>query len=42
MYYTIYKITNKIKAGERNSQFNTCWITDGSENKKIKKIDLDK
>lgn len=23
--------------GEKNSQFGTCWITNGKENKKIKK-----
>ena len=26
--------------GEKNSQFGTCWITNGKETKKIKKIDL--
>jgi hypothetical protein len=26
--------------GEKNSQFGTCWITNGIENKKIKKNDL--
>jgi len=25
--------------GDKNSQFGTCWITNGSENKKIKKTD---
>ena len=25
--------------GEKNSQFGTCWITDGFENKKVKKED---
>ncbi len=27
--------------GNRNSQYGTCWITNGIENKKIKKEDLD-
>lgn len=27
--------------GKRNSQFGTCWVTNGSENKKIKKEELD-
>lgn len=27
--------------GSNNSQFGTCWITNGSENKKIKKEELD-
>lgn len=28
--------------GDKNSQYGTCWITNGEENKKIKKEDLDK
>ena len=27
--------------GELNSQFGTCWVTDGNLNKKIKVIDLE-
>lgn len=27
--------------GEKNSQFGTCWVTNGIENKKIKKKELD-
>lgn len=30
----------KHQQGKNNSQFGTCWITNGSENKKIKKEDL--
>jgi len=26
--------------GEKNSQFNTCWITNGIDNKKIYKNDI--
>jgi len=34
---------NKIKQkGKKNSQYGTCWITNGFENKKIKKENLDK
>lgn len=36
-----YKII-KHQQGEKNSQYGTCWITNGSENKKIKREDLDK
>jgi hypothetical protein len=33
--------TNSIKQkGEKNSQYNTCWITNGIINKKIKKCDI--
>lgn len=33
-------LANSIKQkGMKNSQFGTCWITDGNENKKIKKTD---
>lgn len=35
-------VSNKAKAfqkGEKNSQYNTCWITNGKENKKIKNTD---
>jgi len=31
----------KNQFGSKNSQFGTCWITNGSENKKINKNDLD-
>ena len=30
------------RIGEKNSQFGTCWITNGLENKKIKKNEVDK
>lgn len=30
-----------IKTGEKNSQFGTYWVTNGKENKKIKKEDID-
>ena len=34
---------NSVKQkGELNSQFGTCWITNNTENKKIKKIELEK
>lgn len=38
------KISNAMKGngrGDTNSQFGTCWITKDSENKKIKKEDLE-
>ncbi len=38
------KISESMKgkgAGEKNSQYGTCWVTNGGENKKIKKIELD-
>jgi hypothetical protein len=38
------KLLSKLKKntgiGDKNSQFGTCWITKGDENKKIKKKDL--
>lgn len=38
------KLLSKLKKntgiGDKNSQFGTCWITNGKETKKIKKIDL--
>jgi GIY-YIG catalytic domain len=37
------KIAHKdIHAGERNSQYGTCWVHDTHHNKKIKKTQLDK
>lgn len=33
---------NNHQQGSKNSQFGTCWITNGQENKKIKKEELDK
>ena len=33
--------SNSLKQkGNLNSQFGTCWITNGCENKKIKKIEI--
>lgn len=34
------KTANMNYVGEKNSQYNTCWITDGYNNRKIKKNDL--
>ena len=31
----------RLKDPKKNSQYGTCWITNGSENKKIKKEELD-
>lgn len=31
---------NKKLIGNKNSQFGTCWITNGTENKKIKKLEI--
>ena len=36
---TIEKMRNPKNIGETNSQYGSCWITNGIENKKIKKID---
>jgi group I intron endonuclease len=36
----IGKINSIKQKGENNSQFGTCWITNGIENKKIKKTDF--
>ena len=35
------KSSKGLGKGEKNSQFGTCWITNGVENKKIKKEELD-
>ena len=40
---TIEKLKEKkTQVGTKNSQFGTCWITNGLENKKIKKTDIDR
>jgi hypothetical protein len=39
---TIQKMKEADRTGIKNSQFGTCWITNGFENKKIKKDDLEK
>ena len=31
----------KLRVGEKSSQYGTCWITNGKENKKIKKENLE-
>ena len=31
---------NSIPQGEKNSQYGTCWITNGEINKKLKKKNL--
>lgn len=36
---TKQKMCKSKNIGETNSQFGTCWITNGTENKKIKKTD---
>ena len=33
---------SQSQKGNKNSQYGTCWITNGKENKKIKKEDIDK
>jgi hypothetical protein len=38
----IGKINSINQMGEKNSQFGTCWITNGDVNKKIQKSDLEK
>lgn len=37
---TIHKMCKSKNVGSSNSQFGTMWITNGQENKKIKKIDV--
>lgn len=38
----IGKHNSIAQQGKNNSQYGTCWITNGKENKKIKNTDLDK
>ena len=38
----IGKKNSESQKGNKNSQFGTCWITNGKENKKIKKENIDK
>ena len=35
-------LKNNHQKGEKNSQYGTCWITRGTENKKIKKDEIEK
>jgi hypothetical protein len=37
----ISKKMSAMQSGEKNSQFGTCWITNGITNRKIKKQDLE-
>jgi hypothetical protein len=37
---TIAKMTLTDRAGKKNSQYGTCWITDGVKNLKVKQNDL--
>lgn len=37
----IGEISSSRQKGEKNSQFGTCWMTNGKENKKIKKKEID-